>query len=243
GRAEGGERAQLLAVRLAADRHALRRQYVPVHPGSEPERPGRARGDDVEDRRRPALLFRPARHRHRGRGIDDHQRLLPRRVPAAADGIRGRGDEAAGVEARGERGMIRAGAPALLEVRGLTVRIAGVEILRGIDLTVRAGEVHAVMGPNGSGKSTLSKALAGHPAYEVTGGSATFEGRDILALAPEERARLGLFLGFQYPVEIPGVSNSAFLRLAYNTVQSLRGRDELDPLEFDDYVREKMKLL
>ncbi len=139
--------------------------------------------------------------------------------------------------------MIRTNASTLLEVKGLRANVAGVEILKGIDLTVRAGEVHAIMGPNGSGKSTLAKALAGHPAYEVTAGSATFEGRDVFALAPEDRARAGLFLGFQYPVEIPGVSNAAFMRLAYNTVQTARGKDELDPLEFDDYVREKMKLL
>jgi Fe-S cluster assembly ATP-binding protein len=99
------------------------------------------------------------------------------------------------------------------------------------------------MGPNGSGKSTFAKALAGHPAYRVTGGEVMLEGRNLFAMAPEERARAGLFLGFQYPVEIPGVSGSAFLRLAYNTVQGARGRDELDPLEFDDFVREKMKLL
>lgn len=131
----------------------------------------------------------------------------------------------------------------LLDVRGLTATVAGIEILKGIDLTVRAGEVHAIMGPNGSGKSTLSKVLAGHPAYTVTGGSVLLDGQDLFALAGEERARAGLFLGFQYPVEIPGVSNSGFLRLAYNTVQGARGKDELDPLEFDDYVREKMKLL
>ncbi len=131
----------------------------------------------------------------------------------------------------------------LLEINNLTATVAGVAILKGINLTVRAGEVHAIMGPNGSGKSTLAKVLAGHPAYEVTGGSVQFEGKDLFALAAEDRARAGLFLGFQYPVEIPGVSNSSFLRLAYNTVQGARGKDELDPLEFDDYVREKMKLL
>ena len=139
--------------------------------------------------------------------------------------------------------MINSNAKTLLDIRGLTATVAGVTILKGIDLTVRAGEVHAIMGPNGSGKSTLAKVLAGHPAYEVTGGTVQFEGKDLFALAAEERARAGLFLGFQYPVEIPGVSNSSFLRLAYNTVQGARGKDELDPLEFDDYVREKMKLL
>jgi len=131
----------------------------------------------------------------------------------------------------------------ILTVRGLSASVAGVPILKGMDLTIRAGEVHAIMGPNGSGKSTFAKVLAGHPTYQVSGGEVLFEGRDLFALEPEERARAGLFLGFQYPIEVPGVSNAAFLRLAYNTVQGARGRDELDPLEFDDYVQDKLKLL
>ena len=139
--------------------------------------------------------------------------------------------------------MIQKDSKTLLEVRGLTATVNGVEILKGMDLTVKSGEVHAIMGPNGSGKSTFAKVLAGHPAHVVTGGTVLFEGKDLFALAPEERARAGMFLGFQYPIEIPGVANSQFLRLAYNTVQTQRGRDELDPLEFDDFVREKMKLL
>jgi len=139
--------------------------------------------------------------------------------------------------------MIYQDSKTLLEIHGLRATVNGIEILKGIDLTVRFGEVHAIMGTNGSGKSTLAKVLAGHDAYQVTGGSVTFEGNDLFDLKPEERARAGVFLAFQYPVEIPGVANSHFLRLAYNTVQAQRGKDELDPLEFDDLVREKMKLL
>lgn len=139
--------------------------------------------------------------------------------------------------------MITPGAATLLEVRGLTASVAGVPILKGIDLTVKAGEVHAIMGPNGSGKSTFSKVLAGHPAYAVTAGEVVFKGKSLFDLEPEERARAGLFLGFQYPVEVPGVTNASFLRMAYNVVQGARGKDELDPLEFDDFVREKMKML
>lgn len=139
--------------------------------------------------------------------------------------------------------MINQNSKTLLEVRGLHANVNGIEILKGVDLTVKSGEVHAIMGLNGSGKSTFAKILAGHPAYEVTAGTIIFNDQNLFDLEPEERARAGVFLAFQYPIEIPGVANNQFLRLAYNTVQSQRGKEELDPLEFDDFVREKMKLL
>ena len=139
--------------------------------------------------------------------------------------------------------MILRDSQTLLEVRGLRASVNGTEILKGLDLIVKRGEVHAIMGPNGSGKSTFAKVLAGHSAYEVTAGEVLYEGRNLLALPPEARARAGIFLAFQYPIEIPGVGNSQFLRLAYNTVQAGRGKEEIDPLEFDDLVREKLALL
>jgi Fe-S cluster assembly ATP-binding protein len=132
---------------------------------------------------------------------------------------------------------------ALLEIRGLKATVANKEILKGIDLTVNAGEVHAVMGPNGSGKSTLAQVLAGNPAYEVTGGSVVYNGQDLLELQPEERAQQGVFLAFQYPVEIPGVSNAYFLRAAYNEIRKAHGEEEVDPLEFADLVEEQLKLV
>jgi Fe-S cluster assembly ATP-binding protein len=131
----------------------------------------------------------------------------------------------------------------MLEVRGLHVAVNGTEILRGVDLSVKAGEVHAIMGPNGSGKSTLTQVLAGHPAYTVTAGTATYDGKDLLALKPEERAREGLFLAFQYPVEIRGITNSYFLRSAVNAVRKHRGQEELDPLDFLQVLEEKLKAI
>ena len=131
----------------------------------------------------------------------------------------------------------------MLEIRDLHTSVDGNEILKGISLTVNKGEVHAIMGPNGSGKSTLAKVLAGHPAYEVTKGEVLFEGRNLLELAPDERAREGIFLAFQYPIEVPGVSNAQFLRLAYNEKRKHLGEEELDPLEFKDLLKERAKIV
>jgi Fe-S cluster assembly ATP-binding protein len=132
---------------------------------------------------------------------------------------------------------------ALLEIRSLTASVGDKQILNGLDLTVDRGEVHAVMGPNGSGKSTLAQVLAGNPAYEVTGGTVTYEGENLLEMAAEVRAQKGVFLAFQYPIEIPGVSNAYFLRAAYNEVRKARGGEEMDPLEFADLMEERLKVV
>ncbi|HEY2676443.1 MAG TPA: Fe-S cluster assembly ATPase SufC [Steroidobacteraceae bacterium] len=131
----------------------------------------------------------------------------------------------------------------MLEISDLTVRVAGKEILKGVNLKVSAGEVHAIMGPNGSGKSTLAQVLAGREDYEVTGGSATFEGRDLLSMPAEERARAGLFLGFQYPVEIPGVNNVYLLKAALNAQRKAAGEPEVDAYDFLALIRQKMKFM
>ncbi|HMF56585.1 MAG TPA: Fe-S cluster assembly ATPase SufC [Pyrinomonadaceae bacterium] len=131
----------------------------------------------------------------------------------------------------------------MLEIRDLHASVEGKEILKGISLTINRGEVHAIMGPNGSGKSTLAKVLAGHPQYEVTKGEVLYEGRNLLEMPPDERARAGIFLAFQYPIEVPGVSNSQFLRLAYNEKRKHLNEEELDPLEFKDLLKERAKIV
>lgn len=131
----------------------------------------------------------------------------------------------------------------MLEIKNLHVEVDGKKILRGIDLKVNAGEVHSIMGPNGSGKSTLAQVLAGRESYEVTAGEVIYEGKDLLEMAPEERARQGIFLAFQYPVEIPGVSNTYFLKAALNALRKERGEEEVDAMDFLALIKDKMKLL
>ena len=131
----------------------------------------------------------------------------------------------------------------MLEIKDLHAGIEDTDIINGISLTVKKGEIHAIMGPNGSGKSTLAKIIAGHPGYEATAGTVTFKGKDLKDMSPEDRALEGIFLGFQYPVEIPGVNNAEFMRMAYNAKRVHSGKEEIDPLDFDEILDEKMKML
>ena len=139
--------------------------------------------------------------------------------------------------------MIQENSEVILTVRDLTADVDGTPILKGLNLEIKAGEIHAIMGPNGSGKSTFSKVIAGHPDYEVTGGEVIFQGQNLLDLEPEERAQSGVFLAFQYPLEIPGVSNLDFLRVAYNAKRKAQGLEELDAFDFDELVREKLDVV
>ena len=139
--------------------------------------------------------------------------------------------------------MIRENSDVILSVKDLTATVDGTQILNGLNLEVRAGEIHAIMGPNGSGKSTFSKVLTGHPDYEMTGGSIEYKGESIVEMEPEDRARAGIFLAFQYPLEIPGVSNLDFLRVAYNARRQHQGLEEIDAFDFDELVQEKLDVV
>ena len=212
-------RAQLLAVRLDADRRECGANTFPYIQVRNTRRAGRARGLDVEDRRRPVVLFRAARHRRRGGRLDDHQRLLQGRIPPVADGIRGRGDQAARSQARRERRMITPERPSAARGRGPHGDRQRHRDPEGPRLQREGRRSARDHGAERLGQEHLREGARRPPAYEVTAGQCSIEGRNLLELTPEARARAGVFLAFQYPIEIPGVGNSQFLRLAYNTVR------------------------
>src|SRR5438105_2580448 len=226
----------------------MRSAYLPLYRRAQQHGDHGARSVHVQDRRGSDFLPPPAWAVGGGCGVDDRERFLQRSLQGAADGVGGGSHSAARHQSRGERWVMagnvkREAGNLLLEVKGLRVAVAGNEILKGVDLTMREGEVHAIMGPNGSGKSTLAQVLAGHPAYSVTAGTVQFDGQDLLELQPEERAQAGLFLAFQYPVEITGVTNAYFLRAAYNAIRKARGQEELDPIDFLDVLEQKLQLV
>src|SRR5690606_3579380 len=232
--------AQLHAVRLAADRQQVRRAYLPHHGSPAPQRQRRARGHGFAHCRRPVVLCDAARRVGRGCGIDDRQWLLQRSLQGIAHGVRRRSTESARREPGRQR---RLRSPLMLKIDNLYASIEDKEILKGLSLDVKPGEVHAIMGPNGAGKSTLSQVLTGREAYKVTAGTVEFEGRDLLELSVEERARAGIFLAFQYPIEIPGVSNAYFMRAAVNAMRRERGLPELDAMDFVKKAKAEMKLV
>ncbi len=248
GASQGGQRAQFHQLRLAADRQPMRRPYRALYRGEEFHGPVRARGDDVENLRRPAVLRHAARAFGRRGDGPDRQRFCARRLAATADGVRRRGAEAHRPFARRQRRLNPAPPPAsrshcfkvctMLDIENLHVSVAGKKIIDGLTLKVEAGQVAAIMGPNGSGKSTLSYVIAGRPDYEVTEGSIKLDGVDLLDKAVSERAALGVFLSFQYPLEIPGVATMTFLKAAINAQRKARDEGELTTPEFLKRVRE-----
>src|SRR6185437_5907612 len=224
-------RPQPHPVRLAAHRRGLRCPHLPVHRGEATRRPSGARGVDLQGRRGPALLLPPAWAQRGGGDDHDRERVLPGGVPGAPHGVRRGGPTPPEREPGRERRL-------MLSITDLRASAGDREILHGVDLEVAPGEVHAIMGPNGSGKSTLAHVLAGRDGYQVAG-TVTFCGQDLLGLAPEERAALGVFLAFQYPTEIPGVGNLYFLRAAYNALRRQGGQDELGAADFMALAQEK----